>query len=182
MNSEHFQRNTKVTICSDADGKHPRRIGIVKRIGVGAWRLGGCSEWYDFEGKRVAVDNSGKLFDVYAPLTCFAHPYREGDEARIEAENVRLKQRHNLFEKINSISNQIGWANHSIKTYDMEVSRNQENILDAERRLDYARAILVQTKSYLVEKETSRDTLIKELDKAKEELRFFDAQGIQDER
>lgn len=180
MNSEYFQCGAKVTICSDAEGKHPRRIGVVKRIGNGAWRLGGCSEWYNFQGQRVAVDNSGKLFDVYAPLTCFAHPYQEGDEARIEAESIRLKQRHDLFEKINSISNQIGWANSSIKTYNKELSRNQESILEAERRLDYARAILAQTRGYVVNKEAHRDALIKELDKAKLELHLFDAQGKQD--
>lgn len=84
-----FQKNMRVTICNDREGRRARRIGIVKRIGVGAWRLEGCSEWYDFEGRRVAVDC--ERFKSYAETTCFARPYEDGDEDLIRIEDRRLE-------------------------------------------------------------------------------------------
>jgi hypothetical protein len=175
MNSEHFQRGAKVTICSDAEGKHPRRVGIVKRIGNGAWRLGGCSEWYNFQGQRVAIDNSRRVSDVYAPLTCFAHPYREGDEARIEAESLRLRKRHELQESINVANNKIYWADYSINDYNKQIARNKESIAEAQRRLHHAEDTLTQTKILLERKEAYKATLLTELEQAKLNLELFDA-------
>lgn len=175
MDSKHFQRGAKVTICSDAEGKHPRRVGIVKRIGNGAWRLGGCSEWYNFQGQRVAIDNSGRISDVYAPLTCFAHPYQEGDEAKIEAESLRLRKRHELHESINVANNKIYWADYSINDYNKQIARNKESIAEAQRRLHHAEDTLAQTKILLERKEAYKATLLTELEQAKLALQMFDS-------
>lgn len=122
-----FQKGTKVTICSDAEGKHPRRIGFVKRMGNGAWRLAECSEWYNHDGKRVAVD--GDKFAEYANTTHFARLYREGDEAAIAVEDERVKKHKELVAGKSNCEWRIRQERGSI----------QGNLQGAERAIDLAR-------------------------------------------
>lgn len=134
-----FQKGTKVTICSDSEGKHPQRIGVVKRIGNGAWRLGGCSEWYDFNGKRVAVD--GDRFSAYATVTHFARLYQEGDEAAILVEDARVKKHKDLVDGKNAcewrIRQERGSIQGNLQGADRAVAYAREKVREAERQLEW---------------------------------------------
>lgn len=148
-----FEKGTKVTICSDAEGKHPRRIGFVKRIGNGAWRLAECSEWYNFDGKRVAVD--GDRFAEYANTTHFARLYQEGDEAAILVENERVKKHKELVASKSNCEWRIRQERSNIHgnlaTVERSVAFTSGRVEEAERNLRWAkteheRAVAQRTK------------------------------------
>lgn len=144
MDSSCFQRGTKVTICSDAEGQRPRRIGFVKRLGVGAWRLAGCSEWYDFNGVRMCVDGD-KLFS-YVNTTCFARPYREGDEDAIIVENARVNERELLNRQKAESMHRIKRIRESAATDKFSC---EKEILSEEKAVAMAEANLASAKNYL---------------------------------
>lgn len=149
----YFQKGAKVTICSDTEGKHPRRIGFVKRIGNGAWRLERASEWYNFDGKRVfPIGTKGEeRFEAIQErederTTCFARPYQEGDEAAILIENERVKK----YEELLAGKRAAEWVirdaqsnmQYALRESDARVRRACENVSEAKRRLRYAEEAL----------------------------------------
>lgn len=132
-----YEVNAKVTICSDAKGKHPKRLGFVKRHGNGAWRLEGSSEWYDYSGKRVAVDHD--RFKEYATTTCFAFPYKEGDEKRIEEENGRVVKLAEAFNKLSRAERKL----QSIASVRADaVRRANQRVFDAKYQIENLRTKL----------------------------------------
>lgn len=143
----YFQPGARVTICSDAAGQHPRRIGLVKRMGVEAWRLGGTSEWYNLDGVRVG----------YGQPTCFARPYKEGDEAAILVEDklVAVAQERELHrtrisraranlerytipnyrERIQYFNKEIENKEYEINIFKRDIERYKSNVQDYENRI-----------------------------------------------
>lgn len=141
----YFQLGAKVTICSDAAGLHPRSVGVVKRHGNGAWRLAGCSEWYDINGKRVATDQ--ERFFEYVKTTCWARPYQEGDEAAIVVEEKRLADRLKLVQAEQKIRTEIDILRSSLRMTledSARIVKNAKNAVDhCEHQLKLARVKLV---------------------------------------
>ncbi len=174
-----FQLGVKVTICTHADGTHPRRIGTVKRHGIGAWRLSGCSEWYDANGVRKAAD--GDRFLNYVKVTCFARPYRVGDEEAIVIETKRLERHealaqahlnaaHNLRMAETSLRNVGGGADNAIAYAADRVAQAQRELQMYQRNLDAARA----EKESRIPRETARYSA--EIVKYKAALVFAEAE------
>lgn len=172
INNSYFQRNAKVTISSDPEGKHPRRIGVVKRIGNGAWRLAGCSEWYDFRGNRVAFD--GERFAEYTTITCFAHPYEDGDEARIAAENKRLQHINFLLESIKSNSQEALFSQSKIRSMADDESFTINEIEKLKKKLDFERAFLERTQEKMRQESEFHSAIQRKISVLKEELKEFE--------
>lgn len=122
-----FQLGSKVTICSDKEGLCPKRTGVVKRIGIGAWRLGLCSEWYDFNGVRQAVDK--ERFRDYAKITCFARLYREGDEEAIRKEEKRLADLSACYYQRDKLQRKKRDEEKNIQSHQLNIKKDQQQIV-----------------------------------------------------
>lgn len=75
-----WQRDAKVTLCDDAEGKRPRRVATIGRLVRNGFRLVGSGEWYGFDGKKT-----------HGLGPAFVRPYRDGDEGAIREETARLR-------------------------------------------------------------------------------------------
>ena len=141
-----FQKGTKVTICSDPEGKHPRRIGFVKQMGNGAWRLAKCSEWYNHDGRRVAVDSD--RFAEYANTTHFARLYQEGDETAIVVEDARVKKYKDLVDGKKACEWRIRRERENVESNlrgaERAISYAREKVKEAERQLEWRKNALEQ--------------------------------------
>lgn len=174
-----FKLGTKVTICTDAAFKRPRRTGFVKRIGKGAWRLNGCSEWYDFEGSRVSVDCERDAFKEYIHTTCFARPYQEGDEGRIAIEDRRVATRNTLIRNKEKAEQKVrdtraNWQ-YSSRRAQQHAADMAHALERAEFALKQARAAEASAKQDSIEFEAQVRAGLVEIERATEALDAFDA-------
>lgn len=79
--SSPFAKGVLVTICSDASGEHPIALGVVGRIGNGAFRQHGqhgSVNWFSLKDGHGVAGRDAEPTGVWARLR------RDGDEAAVE--------------------------------------------------------------------------------------------------